>query len=254
MTVMLWVKMPSDWIRNDVLKESFSGSNKVSEDIAALKLYLVICLLAKEVKRPFPHSDFLGLGKPMTRTVLECAATYDVFSEMCSLSRSLVCRGLSKLKKTRLIDVEGGRRTKRYIVLGSPERFWCKLPKRALVHNEETIPMFLQFLNRYQYERSALKIYMYILASRTNSKQHVDLSRRVISKKTGVPMLQIDGALGFLQSVGLMAKVEKKSFLLSSDEAVDENRIHRYWVTGHEGLYYRTIKFDADDYYSMEAE
>lgn len=250
MTTMLWVKMPSEWVSLGLLKKDFSGNNNVGEDIAALKIFLVICLLAKEVSRPTkaPPLSLPDTRKQFHRNVLECSATYDKFTEMCSLSRSLVSKGLKKLESVNLIEIEGGRRSKKYRVIGSPDRRWCKLPKRSIVHNEETIPMFLEFLNRYQHERNALKIYIYILASRTNSKNYVDLSRGIISEKTGVPVLKVDGALGFLQSIGMMEKVEKMDFLLRSNEALSEDRVHRYWVTGHEALNYKSIKYVGDDY------
>lgn len=246
MTVMLWVKMPTEWISHGLLRSSFSGP-KVGEDIAALKIYLVLCLLSKEVQRPVPSPSYLKItGNVKMTGVLECSATYDQLTEMCSLSRSLVSRGLTKLREMGLINVEGGYRSKKYRLSGSVERRWCKLPKRALVHNEERIPMLSDFFNRYNYERNALKLYFYILASRTNSKRHVDLSRGVISKKTGVSLLDIDGALGFLQSIGFIAKIESRGYLARSQKISEENKLHRYWVTGNEALYYRTFTYSDD--------
>ncbi|ELU1680199.1 hypothetical protein SBP32_004272, partial [Vibrio parahaemolyticus] len=60
-------------------------------------------------------------------------------------------------------------------------------------------------------------------------------------KKTGIPILDIDGALGFLQSIGLMSKIEFRGYLARSLRLSEENKMHRYWVTGNEALYYKTF-------------
>ena len=231
MTGMLWAKMPSNWVRENMLFHSFSTPCNVSEDIAALKLYLVICLLSKEVSRP-------TLGDQNCK--LECRATYDIFTSTCSMSRSLVSKGLRKLCSLGMISVEGGSRSKVYIINQCSDKGWCKLPKRRVFYNEESIPAFAEFFNRYQNERDSLKIYIYLLSSRTNSKNYVDLSRGCISRRTGVPVAKIDGSLGFLQSIGLVEKVVEGNFALKSNEPVSQHRIHRYWVSGHKDFSYRS--------------
>ncbi|HDU8600793.1 TPA: hypothetical protein RG678_004703, partial [Vibrio alginolyticus] len=65
-------------------------------------------------------------------------------------------------------------------------------------------------------------------------------------KKTGVPLLDIDGALGFLQSIGFIAKIESRGYLARSQKISEENKLHRYWVTGNEALYYRTFTYSDD--------
>lgn len=55
MSNLLWVKMPSYWITAGQLNKDFS-SKAISEDIAALKIYICLCLYAEIVqrKRPLP--------------------------------------------------------------------------------------------------------------------------------------------------------------------------------------------------------
>lgn len=237
MTLMLWSKMPSDWISKGVLRESFSGGKGVSDDIAALKLFIVLCLLAKQVNRSSGMS---------VHDVLEVKATYDQLTEMCSLSRSLVSRGLKKLHATGLLS-SSGVRTKTYTFTQGIYRGWCKLPKRALVKNEEEISAMKAFLNRYSHERDALKCFLYILASRSNSKTYVDLSRGRIAKKTGVSLDAIDGAIGFLQSTSLISKVEDKGYLANSIRRDLSERLHRYWVIGSSSLNYKTYSVESED-------
>lgn len=237
MTLMLWSKMPSKWITQGVLRDSFSGGRSVSDDIAALKLFIVLCLLAKQVNRSSDSS---------MHDVLEVRATYDQLTEMCSLSRSLVSRGLKKLLREELLS-SSGVRTKTYTFTQGVYRGWCKLPKRALVKNEEDIPAMKAFLNRYSHERDALKCFLYILASRSNSKTYVDLSRGMIAKQTGVSLDAIDGAIGFLQSTSLISKVEDKGFLAHSIRRDLAERLHRYWVIGSSSLNYKTYSVESDD-------
>ncbi|ODS05055.1 hypothetical protein [Vibrio scophthalmi] len=237
MTLMLWSKMPSKWISEGILRESFSGGRSVSDDIAALKLFIVLCILAKQVNRSSGSS---------VHDVLEIRATYDQLTGMCSLSRSLVSRGLKKLHITGLLS-SSGVRTKTYTFTQVAYRGWCKLPKRALVKNEEEIPAMKAFLNRYSHERDALKCFLYILASRSNSKTYVDLSRGTIAKKTGVSLDAIDGAIGFLQSTSLISKVEDKGFLANSIHRDLSERLHRYWVIGSSSLNYKTYSVESED-------
>lgn len=238
MTLMLWSKMPSTWIVEGNLRDYFSKGNQVSDDIAALKVFIVLCYFSKQINRSG------GGGK--YSDIFEAKATYDQLTEMCSLSRSLVSRGLKKLGQVGLLN-SSGVRSKTYTFAGNAYKGWCKLPKRAVVRNEERIPALAAFHNRYAHERNALKLFLYLLASRSNSKAYVDLCRGIIFKKTGIPLDEIDGALGFLHSVSLVSKVEDKGYLARTIRYEQEDRLHRYWVVGSESLNYKTYSVDSGD-------
>lgn len=237
MTMMLWSKMPSKWISEGKMREHFTSGNQISDDIAALKIFIVLCFFAKQVNRSNNSS---------INDVFEAKATYDQLTEMCSLSRALVCRGLKKLDKAGVLKSTGVR-SKIYTFEGGAFQGWCKLPKRAIVKNEERIPAMAAFHNRYSHERNALKLFLYILTSRSNSKRYVDLSRGTIAKQTGIPLDEIDGALGFLRSISLVSKVEDRGFLASAIRREHEYRLHRYWVAGSESLNYKTYSVESDD-------
>ncbi|MGN2615427.1 hypothetical protein [Aliivibrio fischeri] len=237
MTLMLWSKMPSKWISEGKLQKHFSSGKEVSNDIAALKLFIILCLLAKQVNR--------SSGRVID-DVCEVRATYDQLTEMCSLSRALVSRGLKKLHSIGLIS-SAGVRSKTYTIYGGAYRGWCKLPKRAIVKNEEKVPAMEAFHNRYSHERDALKCFLYLLASRSNSKTYVDLSRGTISKQTGIPLDAIDGAIGFLHSISLISKVEDKGYLVRSIQREQSERLHRYWVVGSSSLNYKTYCIESED-------
>ncbi|MEZ8611411.1 hypothetical protein [Vibrio sp. 10N.239.311.D11] len=235
MTLMLWSKMPSRWISEGKLQKHFCSGREVSNDIAALKLFIVLCLLAKQVNRSGVVGD-----------VCEAKVTYDQLTEMCSLSRALVSRGLKKLHAVGLVSSTGVR-SKTYTIGGGAYRGWCKLPKRAIVKNEEKIPAMEAFHNRYSHERDALKCFLYLLSSRSNSKTYIDLSRGTISKQTGIPVDEIDGAIGFLYSVSLISKVEDKGYLARSTQRDQSERLHRYWVVGSSSLNYKTYSVESED-------
>ena len=250
MTILLWSKMPSKWIAESGLKLHFSSNNKVSDDIAALKIFIVLCYLSKEVSRS---------GGEKTNSIFEAKVTYDQFTVLCSLSRALVSRGLKKLKSSHLIEVSGVR-TKIYTLKNSAYSGWCKLPKRALVQNDEKIPVMAAFLNRNSNERNALKLFLYVIASRSNSKRYVDLSRGVIMEKTGIELDHIEAALGLLCSSSLISNVEDKGYKvhLSRQNRItnlkdNEDRLHRYWVIGNETLNYKTYFIDSDNVFIKDS-
>lgn len=61
------------------------------------------------------------------------------------------------------------------------------------------------FKQLYKHERDVLKLFLYLLAVRTNNQQYVDLSRGIISIRTGS---ELDNALGFLTVIGLLKNIK----------------------------------------------
>ncbi len=234
MSDLLWVKMPSKWISDGTLSAHFS-SKEISTDTAALKIYICLCLSAKIVT----HSEYLSvLAIETYRDRFESKVTYDQIIDSVSLSRVLVARGLRKLVASKLIYIEGSTRKKIYVLEGTPKHGWCKLPKKSLIKKNDVISAFTSFTQRYDFERDALKIFLYILSIRTNSKRYLDVSRGQIYKKTGVKIDKIDGAFGFLLSVGLLEKTESRGYKknINSLEPMEFQKLHRYWVVGNSSL------------------
>lgn len=246
MSSLLWVKMPSHWITAGYLNRDFSSKN-VSEDIAALKIYICLCLFADIVQRKnFPphHNNLLALLNPeSTQEQFESNLTYDQISESTSLSRLMVSNGLKKLIKTNLIEKQGTTRKIIYVIKGHTCRSWCKLPKKELIKKDVIISAFSPFKQRYKHERDALKLFLYLLAVRTNNKQYVDLSRGIISMKTGIPISELDSALGFLTGIGLLKNIKSQGYLARPKNLSysEENKLHRYYVIGCEHLNLRRV-------------
>lgn len=245
MSGLLWVKMPSKWISDGVLLEHFS-SKDISTEIAALKIYICLCLSAKVVTHS-EYSSFLGLETYVDR--FEARITYDQIMDSVSLSRVLVSRGLKKLVSSKLVRIDGSTRKKIYVLIGQPNRSWCKLPRKDLIKKDEVISAFTTFTQRYAFERDALKLFLYLLSIRTNSKRFVDVSRGQIYEKTGITIDKIDGVLGFLRSVGLLDKIESKGFKKTQKphEPIEFQKLHRYWVTGNATLNLKRVLVESDD-------
>jgi hypothetical protein len=252
MSNLLWVKMPSHWITAGQLSKDFS-SKVISEDIAALKIYICLCLYAEIVHRKKSHSycePTHNLKIPeITVEQFESNLTYDQISESTCLSRLMVSNGLKKLVATNLVQKQGTTRKIIYVITGSTGRAWCKLPKRELVKKDNIISSFSPFKQRYKHERDALKFFLYLLSVRTNSKQYVDLSRGTISLKTGITISELDGALGFLKGIGLLKDVKNLGYLARTKNTtrLERDRLHRYWVTGSESLNLKRVYTDSYD-------
>lgn len=240
MVELLWVKMPSFWITNGSMATDFSSSRHVSTDIAALKVYIYLCLYATPVKRAHKLTYLALLPKKARAmdvvTQAECCLTYDDIAEGCFLSRKLISAGLKKLIEKGMILKEGTTRKPRYIIQGSFDFGWAKLPKRGLIKVNHEIAAFGSMKNRYKYERDALKLFLYLLSIRANTFSYVDVSRGTISNSTGVELFEIDNSLGYLQGIGLLEEVKDKGTVLNSNHFEEKSRLHRYYVVSSSGL------------------
>ena len=235
--------MPSTWITSGkILESSFSSNSGVSTDIAALKLYMYLCMFSSPVTRKKTDEiDFLShpsQHKQYEReiTLAEACLTYDQLTEGCGLSRLLVSRGLKKLKASSLISKEGTIRKITYVIQGGLDSGWCKLPKRPLVKLEHKVSSFCALKNRYKHERDALKIFMYLLTVRKNSYEYVDVSRGKISKTTGVDLHDIDKSIAFLTGIGLLDEIVSKGYIKGCSDFLDKNKLHRYFVVNSGAL------------------
>lgn len=245
MSDLLWVKMPTQWVSAGVLFEDFS-SKQVSTEIAALKVYICLCLCSKIVTKNY-YCPFLKMESYNDR--FEAQMTYDQIMDSASLSRTLVSRGLKKLIDSRVIEREGTTRKKIYLLKGTTNRGWCKLPRKHLIKKNDVVSAFTAFTQRYEFERDALKLFIYLLSIRSNSKRYVDVCRGSIYEKTGIKIDAIDGALGFLRSVGLLEKVESKGYLKRHkyNTSLEFQKLHRYWVIGNSALNLKRILVESED-------
>lgn len=242
MVDLIWVKMPSTWVRAGALRLNFSSKRAVSIDIAALKIFLYLCLFSQPIKRKAQVRAMPWLPEKLIQnkttivTQAEASMTYDAISAGCSLSRKMVSEGLKKLLNLQLIIKEGTTRKISYVIQGSLDFGWAKLPKRALIKLNQEVEAFQSIKNRYAYERDAMKLFIYLLTVRTNRYQHIDVSRGQICQATGIELLKIDESLSYLTGLGLIERVEPQGYTTGGTYSTEENRLHRYYVIGSGGL------------------
>jgi hypothetical protein len=242
MPSLLWVKMPSSWIRDGGLREHFSSRIEkcVSGDIAALKIYICICLYSDRKMVSTPLTAFnnrMSFYPKREREFIGSHLTYDQLSEYCSLSRVLVSRGIKKLISSGLIKKEGTRKKVIYEINHLNNAGWCKLPCKALIGVDGKILSFKGLKNRYQSERDALKIFLYLLSIRSNDQSEVTVSRGKISNTTGLSVYEIDSSIGVLRAVELLVDVKSLGFLMSSnDRQQEKDRYASYIVKGGTSL------------------
>lgn len=256
MSDLLWVRMPTKWIASGRMAKHFSAESNISTDIAALKIYMYLCLFAQPIKHQFktPALDFMLFGnepkvKISEEIFLTAECTYDQLTEGCGLSRALVSRGIKKLVSLRLMKVAGTTRKKKYLMDGELSKSWCKLPKRRLVELDRKIKPFRTLKNRYKHEVEALKLFMYIISIRPNDKKYTDVSKEKITEATNISVYEIDSAVKLLQAIGLLEKVINRGYVKGYEYHHGEKyKLARYFVISSDfftpPLHYKTRAAD----------
>lgn len=206
-----YVRVPTDWIRDQSkpLLHAFSwkGQDKAG-CIAALMLYIAMNLNVPEKK---------GAHVKLTYTKL---------SDITSLSRAKVAEGLKLLEETGLVKTEKqGRSNSYHIVNRDNWNGWGQLPVNSL-YDDGQIKPFLKFKLRTRAELDALKLYLLIIAFRSNRRNCTIISYEKIHQYTGISERYISAALSLLITLD-MIRVDKKL----RDEAT-EKRMNVYWLVG----------------------
>lgn len=200
-----WKPMPYYWIRNNNILKSFKR-NEISSSIAALKIFILIVLTS--------NKDTDGMY---------CSSiTYDQMTKMAMMSRKLVSAGLKKLHELRLIDFDGVRKKKYFLVgvrnvkvaglkvayererFSSSQGFWAKLPRSGMVDEAGRVVAFEAMTNRSVLELNSLKLFIYLLSIKSKDSVVISVSPGKIRNNTGIPYPDIFIAIGFMQSIGMI--------------------------------------------------
>lgn len=238
----LWKPMPYYMMRDCNALNNIK-KNKISTGVAALKIFILVCLKS-EVDEQGGYS---------------AAITYDQFNQFCSLSRRLISEGLRYLESVGVIKAIGDRK-KRYILLNcklegnelSSAPFhtsngrWCKLPFKGLVDENSRITAFESMSNRSLVELNSLKIYLYLLMVRSRGKAYSTVTLKTIKSKLSITYQEIMIAIAFLNSVGMLEKVNVGS---NSIGHYEERFPIKFLVSGWESLEWKPhyISGDRDD-------
>ena len=241
MSDMLWVKMPTTWVTEGVMKDQFSSLKFISADISALKIYMYLCLYSIPVTVRM-NGNLDAKFYPITARLSDCITsaeskvTYDDIGNACSLSRKLISDGLKRLYSIGMVQKKGSTRKVIYAIQGSLNSGWAKLPKRELIKLNCQIEAFHSIKNRYSHERDGLKVYIYLLAIRTNKFQNVDVSKLKIMQATGVDVYSIDKAVSYLIGIGLLSEVIYQGYKKGSRHYDEKSKLYRYFVMGSSAL------------------
>lgn len=209
--MMKWAKIPSVWIQKGGLKE-FTAHRDIVDKISAIKLFIIFCIKMEH-------------GKDGRFT---CSLTYEQLTEIASLSRSSVRKGLIFLDSKNIIYSEGVR-NKVYIINNVGLSGWCKIPIKALMKNADEIEPFKILFNRYGHELNALKLYLYLLAIRDNDSAFSEVSIGKITTRTGISAKEVRVAFSFMQTMGLLNSVEE--VVGSVSDAREDGILFRFLIT-----------------------
>lgn len=229
-----WVRIPSGWILDNSLLPSIIGradsNGSVGVKIGALMTYIAIAMTAVE-------EESFAIGS--SRIHLRSVSTYDELQRLTGLSRPLLSKSLLILEQLLLVSREASGRGTCYTITGfKREGGWCKIPVQALIEKTGSGPRiqaFTHFTKRGLVELYALKLFLYLLATRNNERSLSNVSFESISNRTGIPRKAIRKTGSFLLNVGLLSEIQKRR----SDDSV-ENNANCYYVTGHKDLLSRS--------------
>ena len=211
-----WRKMPVSWQKDPAFQEKVRSAPQ-GHAIAALKLYIALCLKAN-----FHPTDFLAAG---------CAQlSLTSLSELVDVSRPMVIAGLNLLSSWGVIASEGGRPTVWRIVEYLDAPYWVKLPKRPLYgsKSEERILGLIQLPNRRRDSLHALQLYLYLASIRDKHTFMANLSYEQGKKTLGISRNQFSTAISLLalELVSVRTAIEVK-------EQTGKNfSSSQYWLRG----------------------
>lgn len=181
-----WAKMPVSWQKDPEFHKRIRAAQQ-GDVIAALKLYIAICLKAE-----FYETDRLPAGSAQLSLTLLC--------ELLDLSRPMVVAGLRLLVEWNVIVRTGGRPTILQIVGFDEPKYWAKLPKRPLYGSkkEDSVQALMQLPNRRRSTLHALQLYLYLASIRDKYTNMAKLSYDLGAKTLGISRNQFTAALSLL--------------------------------------------------------
>lgn len=187
-----WARMPSDWIRNEELK-NLSWSRIGSDGTAALGIYAALVIKA--------NRD--GISEPSLRDrpidQIVTGATYDDLQDLTHLSRSKLSGGIRVLQQKNLLTLQGNSRARNYLVGGSREaKKWAPLPHNPWFSPSDGLIPLRTFTFRNKTEFQAMKLYMLLAAFRDNASRQTHISYPTITAYSGIDRNDIRRAISLL--------------------------------------------------------
>jgi hypothetical protein len=191
---MAWAKFPTRWIHDGVLKGFVWGQHK-GDAIAALLL-----LIAMAIQRNRQNMRSQRVGEIDGEIVI---ATYDDLLGLMPMSRAKVASGLALLMEMR-VAVRDEQIASVYRLPGIGENGgWAKLPQSQLMAQGH-MAAFAGFTLRKQTELDALKLYLLMIAMRSNQTGFAHIGYPKMTEYSGVAANRIKRAKSHLISSELI--------------------------------------------------
>jgi len=236
-----WKPMPYYVLRDKEVLKLFKKNN-LSSSIAAIKIYILICLTC-------------NLDENGNYCV---SLTYDQLTKYASLSRKLVSNGLKMLYELELLDFEGDKKKKYYLIgvkrtgkvflksrFKSAQGYWAKLPFAGFVDSAGRITAFESMSNRSPVELNSLKLFVYLLSIRVKDQVSISVTLSKIRSKLEISFQEIMVAIGFMQSIGMLYRVNLGVNTISNyDAAFSIN----FLVCGWESLEWKPTYLSQDEW------
>jgi DNA-binding transcriptional ArsR family regulator len=187
--VLPWTKIPTHWIRdeNDPGLRKFIRQTR-GASISALVIYVVLSLRCNS--RPDETFDDVGCAK----------VSYSEFQRITGLSRPLISAGLKLLVDLGLIKLTRPGRSNTYQIEDYNKAYgWAKVPKKHLYGSSSgEIRAFHNLNLRHDAELNALKLYLLLIAFRSNDLNYAMIGYENITKYTGIQKNHIKSAQSLL--------------------------------------------------------
>lgn len=212
-----WAKMPCRWQTSASSHETIGASDR-GEAIAALKLYVALC-----VKANFqPRIDLPETGCVQRSITQLCGST--------GLSRPMVIRGLRKLQAWGLVDCKGGRPLIYHITDYETARYWTKLPRTHLygAASAGRLERIALMPNRNATTLHGLQLYLYVASIRSRMTNEAKVTYERITAVLGIDRNQVSKAISVLVGHDLISVR-----LGQTDEfSTKEFPSNIYWLNG----------------------
>jgi len=211
--VKTWSKLPTFWYAQqpDVIP-SFTGGAEAGRSQAGLRVLLALAAADR------PASSYAVIA---SLTDLE---------EWTDLSRSMVLAGIRRAVVAGLITYEPGKqRAKSKFSLINPSESaggWAKLPLEQVREGTCRIP------HRGDVALTALKIYLILIAARSNDNCVVSLRHETIRSKTGCQTRHLRAAISLLANAGLIHVINDFDLDEPTSMKASQYRVQRYLIKG----------------------
>lgn len=225
-----WRKMPVSWQKDRDFQERIRAARQ-GDAIAALKLYIAICLKAE-----FHETDRLPAGSAQL--------SLTSLTELVDLSKPMVIAGLKLLAEWNIVVSDGGRPAILRIVEYADSKYWVKIPMRQLYgsKNEARVQTLIHLPNRRRGTLHALQLYLYLASIRDKNSNMATLSYEQGMRTLGISRNYFSSALSMLtvDLVTVRTALEVKNLTGQNFSA------NQYWLRGSHRDPFRPSPADTD--------